>query len=748
MAKSKLSLENSSLTWSDKRRYKVNAIVTHLGNIYQNLTGKNSEPGVGNDWYLGTIADVSEKEDKTNKQNSLDPDGSGNKYVTVDAINGAGFITIKGEYESNDDAIANGLVAGDVYSLPYLYPNGVYPLAVVGAVVINEWMKSITVNSTSVQTDFPIYLTVYNTVGTDSGSSIYLNGKVRSDWGDVRFFNNTGTSIPFGIVEKQSTYIKVVFSGNFTIGSNIFYIKYNKPAVSGDITKFGITTDQHYDSAEPYVGRNQTLTRLDNFSARMMIYQPNCILEGGDKVGSVTTNAATRLSFMQSVTNKHSALATALGVSNYLWGWGNHDFELNSFTSVQSQYNGLIGQVSGNLYATWSDANYTYISLDANYTPSTDTHLSNAHNGFGYVNPAQLTWLASTLSAATKPCIILCHQLLAEADTERWLLTKEIYHVQNRVAVRTILEASGKVLFVLCGHCHNTSHNIIKGIPYLSLVDINEPSSATQHWDTPFVNLNGRWGTIEIDRSTLSIRFRQEVQILTTVSTVYDFSIPYKTIYDSNYGDNLEKVFSLNNTGLYGKAAIVSDASDLYVNDDLYVLAKPASIYDNDPMLSDKSIKIYGITNAPNYGRVRFDFTSQTGIFKCTFSCNLSTLSTKNFRLQITGTSTIGPYVSFNNAGVVGALNGVTATNISTYVINTWYKIEIYANVSTKKYDVYINGALVANQFDFNSASATSISQLELVTETGNMILDSFRIEKSTTTIPNITAIGSEEISF
>lgn len=51
MAKSKLSLENSSLNWSDKRRYKVNAIVSYSGSTYQNLTGKNSEPGVGSDWF-------------------------------------------------------------------------------------------------------------------------------------------------------------------------------------------------------------------------------------------------------------------------------------------------------------------------------------------------------------------------------------------------------------------------------------------------------------------------------------------------------------------------------------------------------------------------------------------------------------------------------------------------------------------------------------------------------------------------
>jgi hypothetical protein len=52
MAKSKLNLENSNLVWDAERRYKVNEIVTRFGKTYQNLTGKNSEPGVGSDWFV------------------------------------------------------------------------------------------------------------------------------------------------------------------------------------------------------------------------------------------------------------------------------------------------------------------------------------------------------------------------------------------------------------------------------------------------------------------------------------------------------------------------------------------------------------------------------------------------------------------------------------------------------------------------------------------------------------------------
>lgn len=55
----KLQLINNAENWNVNRRYKINAVVVHNGSNWQNTTGKNSEPGIGNDWIL------------TNKNNSL-----------------------------------------------------------------------------------------------------------------------------------------------------------------------------------------------------------------------------------------------------------------------------------------------------------------------------------------------------------------------------------------------------------------------------------------------------------------------------------------------------------------------------------------------------------------------------------------------------------------------------------------------------------------------------------------------------
>lgn len=48
--KSKGTLVNNSENWSAVKRYKVNQLVSHNGSDWQNATGKNSEPGVGDDW--------------------------------------------------------------------------------------------------------------------------------------------------------------------------------------------------------------------------------------------------------------------------------------------------------------------------------------------------------------------------------------------------------------------------------------------------------------------------------------------------------------------------------------------------------------------------------------------------------------------------------------------------------------------------------------------------------------------------
>ena len=47
---SKSILINSNQIWNAKKRYKINETVSHLGIIYQNSTGVNTNPTLGTDW--------------------------------------------------------------------------------------------------------------------------------------------------------------------------------------------------------------------------------------------------------------------------------------------------------------------------------------------------------------------------------------------------------------------------------------------------------------------------------------------------------------------------------------------------------------------------------------------------------------------------------------------------------------------------------------------------------------------------
>lgn len=607
------------------------------------------------------------------------------------------------------------------------------------------YSHTLTVNSPSTQTAYPVTVTVHNTTGTNTATDIYLGSNVRSDWGDIRFRKSDGTYIPFGILSKTGSSVLIAFSADLVSGDNTFYLDYGKPAQAGDVTKFAVTTDQHYDSATTYVGRNLALTRLDNFKTRMTAYLPDVILEGGDKYGEVTTDSTTLLGFMQSVTDKHNELATALGIPHYLWGWGNHDFEHTTFADVQAQYNGLIGQVSGKLYATWSDDNFTYIVLDTLYVSGGQTHANLVNQANGYVNTDQLTWLTNTLAAATKPCIVMSHQLLGEEDTARIFLTKEQYHVSNRTDVRAILEASGKVVCVIHGHAHLSMTNIINGIPYITFVDVNDAPSTTTAWDTPNSSsptagtFNGRWSKMEIDRGARMITVIQETQINSTVNTVYEFKLPYKTTFDSDYGENIPAVFADEYGAEYNKPSMIIDPSDLYINNYSYIIAKACCLSDGDPILSNRSIKLMGLTSAANYGNASFKFATQSGTFKASFNVRLATQNTLYFKFfNDVNSSLIGTYLAFKPDGKLYQVS----TLITTYALNTWYNIELIINQTAKTYEISINGTSMGT-FSFYSGSIGSTqNKLTIVTETGTYFLDSFQIEPYTSPIPSITTVS------
>lgn len=141
---------------------------------------------------------------------------------------------------------------------------------------------------------------------------------------------------------------------------------------------------------------------------------------------------------------------------------GNH--EVTQLT--KAQVIGVTGQPS--TYYSFTYGGVTFIVLDGNFTADDDGADLENSDGTGaspyvsYVPPTQRAWLAATLAASPYPCVIFCHYPLYYSGAFGWGLT-------NAAAVRSILEASGKVIACIGGHLHDNYHVKLNGIVYITL---------------------------------------------------------------------------------------------------------------------------------------------------------------------------------------------------------------------------------------------------------------------------------------
>ena len=109
------------------------------------------------------------------------------------------------------------------------------------------------------------------------------------------------------------------------------------------------------------------------------------------------------------------------------------------------------------------------------------------------VPPDQLDWLKEDLEKSALPTVVFAHQRLDEFAK---------HSVRNAAAVRSILEASGKILGVFQGHSHKNDYQQIHGIHYVTLVAMIEGSGMQ----------NSGYGFLEVmsDRSMRLRGFRRQ----------------------------------------------------------------------------------------------------------------------------------------------------------------------------------------------------------------------------------------------
>jgi hypothetical protein len=113
------------------------------------------------------------------------------------------------------------------------------------------WRKSHTINSaTGAGTGYQIKIIVHYGIGTDSGQDVYLNGHSRSDFGDVRFTDNSMNPLSYWIengslISGVSATFWVKINNDLSTTAQTIYIYYGEPGAT--TTSNGDTTFLFFD---------------------------------------------------------------------------------------------------------------------------------------------------------------------------------------------------------------------------------------------------------------------------------------------------------------------------------------------------------------------------------------------------------------------------------------------------------------------------------------------------------------------
>lgn len=137
--------------------------------------------------------------------------------------------------------------------------------------------------------------------------------------------------------------------------------------------------------------------------------------------------------------------------------FGNHEV----YSLSKAQVMAVTGEASS--YYSFDAAGVHVVVLDDSFYADDDTKSKGDGSGYSdlnsYIPPNERAWLAADLAATSLPVVVFNHCWL-HADTPGGT------YVLNATAVRAILEASGKVRAVFCGHGHASRLTISNNICY------------------------------------------------------------------------------------------------------------------------------------------------------------------------------------------------------------------------------------------------------------------------------------------
>lgn len=224
------------------------------------------------------------------------------------------------------------------------------------------------------------------------------------------------------------------------------------------LLRVGLMTDLHYADKPPTKTRfyREALAKLDEAVEVMNRENPALVVELGDFIDQADS-VEKETEWLKTMESHFARLSMP---RHYVLG--NHC--VGTLTKLEfAQHTKAAGG-----HASFESGGVTFIILDACFrSDGTPYSRKNFDWKDSNIPASQLSWLESELNKASGPVIVFAHQRL-DAD--------KAHAVQNAPAIRSLLEASGKVLAVFQGHSHKNDYQQIAGIHYTTLVAMVEGS--------------------------------------------------------------------------------------------------------------------------------------------------------------------------------------------------------------------------------------------------------------------------------
>ena len=246
------------------------------------------------------------------------------------------------------------------------------------------------------------------------------------------------------------------------------------------VVSFGLITDTHVcdkPDQSNAIAVNASpryftggLAKLENFAKAMNDAKVAFIAELGDfsdnPVNSALPADKKRLAALSFLEAGEAKLALFKGPRYHVFG--NHDTDQASKEDVQTKLINT-GIPAGQTYYSFNKGNVHFIVLDAGFkSDGTAYAASNYTWDDANIPAAEMAWLKNDLAATNLPTVVLTHQQLN--PQEQIDPNFDVQHcVRNAAAVRSLLEASGKVVAVFSGHYHDGGFQTVNGISYVVL---------------------------------------------------------------------------------------------------------------------------------------------------------------------------------------------------------------------------------------------------------------------------------------